>query len=381
MNVLIYGCGQLAQMMYLAACPLGITVRAVDVDNECVVHPISKDTLTLSLEDAIQQADAISVEFEHIPEHLLALAQKTGKLMPSMDAVLAGADRVREKTLLDTLAVANAEHAIVSELSQLDEVVEKLGLPLILKASRDGYDGYGQWRLKTLESLPELKDELQTLDLSAVPLVVEKMVPFDRELSLVGVRNVKGEIAFYPLAENTHHEGQLHVSIAPAPDSDARLQAQAEKAFTAIANAFKYVGVMAVEFFQVGETLLVNEIAPRVHNSGHWTMAGADTSQFENHIRAVAGLPLGSTEGKTLSAMLNIIGCDHFSRELLSVPRTQLHLYGKKVRAKRKMGHINITADSYTKLGKKLKKVAEYLPVEHFPRIQNEANKLIEIKG
>ena len=381
MKVLIYGSGQLARMMYLAACPLGIEVQAVDVATEQVVDPVTKLPSSQSLEEAIQEADALSVEFEHVPEHLLERAHLSDKLMPGIEAILTGADRVREKSLLDKLAIPNAGHAIVDDVEQLDDVVANLGEALIIKASRDGYDGYGQWRLKDKSGLADLKAALSELDLKKVPLVVEQMVNFERELSLVGVRSQDGETRFYPLAENLHHEGQLHVSVAPAPDISHELNTQAQDAFAKLTDELGYVGVMAVEFFQVGNNLLVNEIAPRVHNSGHWSMQGADTSQFENHIRAISGLPLGGTESKHPSAMINIIGCSEFSKDLLSIKRCHLHWYGKTVRPKRKMGHINLTGDDFSELAEAMTTLAKYLPLEHFPQLIAEADKLSKIKG
>ncbi|WP_342806754.1 5-(carboxyamino)imidazole ribonucleotide synthase [Alteromonas sp. M12] len=379
MNVLIYGSGQLAQMMYLSAVPLGFKVYAVDVANHTVVDPISKIKLDISIEQAIDMADALSVEFEHVPEDLLEQAQSSGKLYPSMQAILTGADRVREKNVLEKLQINNSKHLIITDIEQLDDAVAQLGEKLIIKASRDGYDGYGQWRLSSNQDLPALKQQLADLDLEQVPLIAEQMVPFDRELSLVGVRGLHGDIKFYPLAENLHHQGQLHVSVAPAPDIDSQLTAQAQTAFTKLVDEFDYVGVLAVEFFLVGNQLLVNEIAPRVHNSGHWSMQGTDCSQFENHMRAISGLPLGNTQAHGKSAMINIIGCDDYSTDLLSLDHCHLHLYGKSVRAKRKMGHINLTGDSYADLAELMTTLAKYVPVEHFPKLLNEADKLAKI--
>ena len=380
MKVVIYGAGQLAQMMCLAGVPLGIRVSAVDVANKKVVDPISKIELPVTLEQAIEQADALTVEFEHVPEDLLEQAQQSGKLLPGQEAILTGADRVREKQVLETLNIANCAHRIVRRIEQLDDAVAQLGDKLIIKASRDGYDGYGQWRLNDVEQLPNLKEQLSQLDLETVPLIVEKMVAFDRELSLVGVRNQQGEVRCYPLAENLHHQGQLHVSVAPAPFVSEALSQQAQDAFRKLVEHFDYVGVLAVEFFQVGDQFLVNEIAPRVHNSGHWSMQGADTSQFENHMRAIAGLPLGNTDAKAYSAMINIIGCDDFSTDLLSITNCHLHLYGKTVRAKRKMGHINLTGQSYGELAELMTTLAKYLPMAHFPRLLDEADKLANLE-
>jgi 5-(carboxyamino)imidazole ribonucleotide synthase len=303
----------------------------------------------------------------------------SGKLKPSVEAILTGADRVREKRLLAKLAIANSPFEIVTDVEQLDNAVEKLGEKLIIKASRDGYDGYGQWRLENKSELPKLKQQLSQLDLKKVPLIVETMLNFDRELSLVAVRSSEGHIAYYPLAENLHYKGQLHVSIAPAPDVDTALNQQAQDIFNKLAESLDYVGVLAVEFFQIGQQLLVNEIAPRVHNSGHWTMQGADTCQFENHLRAVRGLPLGSTKVTSPTAMINIIGCKAFARDMLSIPGCHLHWYGKTSRKKRKMGHFNLCADNYAELGNTMQALAEYLPTEHFPMLKDEAARLTKI--
>ena len=380
MNVLILGSGQLARMMALAGVPLGIEVRAVDVSNHKVVNPIDKQVLNIHLETAIEAADAISVEFEHIPEALLEQVNRSGKLMPSIEAIAAGADRVKEKALLDKLNIANCPYVIVDNVDQLDQAVETLGEKLIIKSSRDGYDGYGQWRLSSKDQLPEIKQALAELDLKKVPLVVEKMLNFEREVSLVGARGKNGQLALYPLVENLHHQGQLHTCVAPAPAITSVLTAQAKDIFSALANELNYIGVLAVEFFQMGDTLLVNEIAPRVHNSGHWSMQGADTCQFENHLRAICELPLGSTEVIASSVMLNVIGCDLPSRELLAIPRTHLHGYMKTPRAKRKMGHINITAGNYAELGAKMQKIQKWLPDSYFPTLNSEAERLLQIK-
>lgn len=377
MNVLVYGGGQLARMMYLAGCPLGIHVRAVDVEKEQVISPISKTPSSISLDQAIEDADVITVEFEHIPEHLLKVAHETGKLRPGIEAILAGADRVREKELLDRLGIANCPHEIVADVEQLPGLLKSLGDKLILKASRDGYDGYGQWRIKSAADLPKIKDELNKLNLKEVPVVAEKMLYFDREVSLVGARDQAGKTSFYPLVENHHYEGQLHLTLAPAPHLSNELTEQAQQAFTKLADELDYVGVLAVEFFQLGDQLLVNEIAPRVHNSGHWSMQGADTCQFENHLRAVCNLPLGDTTTLSTSAMVNIIGVGSFSRDMLSIPGCHLHWYGKSPRAKRKLGHFNMNAKDYAELGSRLQSLAEHLPVEDFPLLETEARKLI----
>lgn len=374
--MLVYGAGQLAQMMYLAAAPLGIIVSAVDVVTETVVNPLSKKATGVSLSTAIHDADAITVEFEHVPEHLLFDAQKSGKLYPNVTSILAGADRVREKALLGKNNIPNCEYLIISHVDQLDDVVARLGEKVIFKASRDGYDGYGQWRIGAASELSGLRKAFLSLDLEKVPLIAERMMQFDREISLLGARNKDGQVACFSLAENLHHEGQLHVSVAPITKLTDALQQKAIDIFKTLATSMDYVGVLAVELFQCGDELYVNEIAPRVHNSGHWTQQGCSTSQFEQHIRAVLGLPLGSTELIGVSAMVNVIGCSTINLDLIGIPNTHLHWYGKEVRVKRKMGHINVIASSHANLGAKLKQLLKFVPVEHFPKLEAEAIRL-----
>ena len=379
MRVVVYGAGQLAQMMYLAAAPLGVEVLAVDVSKNTVVHPLSKQLTDIDLTTAINDANAITVEFEHIPEDLLAQVDLSGKLFPNIASIMAGADRVREKQLLNQHNIANCEHKIIRHVDDLEGICELLGEQIIFKASRDGYDGYGQWRLKDSNQLALLKMEFEKLDLQAVPLIAEKMSHFDREISIVGARDLQGNISCFEIAENLHYQGQLHVSIAPAPNVSLEVQNKAKTIFTQLAQGLDYVGVLAVELFQTGDELLVNEIAPRVHNSGHWTQQGADTSQFEQHIRAVLGFPLGSPKAHSVTAMVNIIGCTSFSRDLIGIEGCHLHWYGKSLRDKRKMGHINVVAENYSELSSKLLNLLSFIPSESFPLLTDEAKRIAEL--
>lgn len=376
MKLLVFGAGQLAQMLYLAAVPLGVEVQAVDVNSGQVVHPVSKQQLNIKLKDALAEASAITAEFEHVPEDLLQLAEDTGKLLPSSIAILSGADRVRERQLLQKAGVATADFVVVDDVAKLQHCADTLGERIIFKASRDGYDGYGQWRVGDAQQLRHVENEFTALDLKAVPLLAEKMIDFTRELSVIGARRADGESHIFSLAENVHHQGQLHVSIAPAPAVTEELQAAAEAIFNKIADTLDYVGVLAVELFEVDGQLLVNEIAPRVHNSGHWTQNGAETSQFEQHVRAVLNLPLGDSCVAKPTVMINIIGCSSFSRELISIPGCHLHWYGKEVREKRKMGHINVTADGFAELSEKLEKLMTFLPMDYFPKLAQQVSRL-----
>lgn len=378
MRVLVYGDGQLAQMLNLAGVPLGIDVSAVNVKDHSIVNPVDKTPYCESLKQAMEEAKALTVEFEHVPLDLLEQASVTEKLNPSFEAIRIGADRVLEKRFLERVGVANCQHLIITEHDQLDNIVDELGERVIIKASLDGYDGYGQWRLNGAAQLPALKEQLAELNLKAVPLIAEKMVSFQRELSLIGARNAQGQVSVYPLAENKHHEGQLHVSVAPAPDTTDALTQQALEIFTTIVEDLKYVGVLAVEMFQIGDQLIVNELAPRVHNSGHWSIHGAETSQFENQLRAVLNLPLGNMSAHSVSAMVNIIGCGSIAKEVLAVSGCHLHWYGKTVRAKRKMGHINVVAEDYAQLAQRLNELARLLPKEFFPVLAEESQRLAE---
>jgi 5-(carboxyamino)imidazole ribonucleotide synthase len=243
----------------------------------------------------------------------------------------------------------------------------------MLKTAAFGYDGKGQVRLSG--SLDQNWEEIWNA-FGASRGVLEKLIAFEREISVIGARDEHGKVSVYDCAENLHFEGQLHVSVAPATQLESSLKEQAKSIFEKVALGLDYIGVLAVELFQVGGQLLVNEIAPRVHNSGHWTQDGADTCQFEQHTRAVLGFPLGSTRTQHVTAMVNIIGCTNFSRDLISIEGCHLHWYGKTLREKRKMGHINVVADNYHELGDKLLSLLDYLPHEHFPLLQQEAQRL-----
>ncbi|SEL35884.1 5-(carboxyamino)imidazole ribonucleotide synthase [Colwellia chukchiensis] len=373
MNVLVLGAGQLARMMALAAKPLNITIRAFDVGSNQVVDPLSTDIVFGDLNQGIEFANFITAEFEHIDHQTLALCQASGKLRPSSQAIKTGGDRRLEKALLEKCAVANAKHKIIANQADFEQALTDLSLPLILKSALAGYDGKGQWRLKDKAQAAATWADIKAFfdggeQGVSHAVVAEQMVAFDREVSLVGVRDSQGNTQVYPLTENHHSDGVLSVSIAS--QADAALQAQAKDVFDRIANELNYIGVLAIEFFQVGEQLLVNEIAPRVHNSGHWTQQGADTCQFENHIRAVCDLPLGSTALVRPSAMINILGEDQVTHDILQIASTRLHWYGKSKRPGRKMGHINVSGDTKQQLAQRLVQLAELLPAAAFNELK-----------
>ena len=236
--------------------------------------------------------------------------------VPGVAALERGQDRLHEKELFRSLGIPTARFG----------ELEATGVPALVKTRRLGYDGKGQRRVETIEPLAEGE-------------LAEELVPFDRELSIVGVRGRDGETRFWPVGENVHREGILRVTRAPAPDAP---QAAAEAICTTLLDALDYVGVLAVELFEVGGRLLANEFAPRVHNTGHWTIDGAVTSQFENHLRAILGLPLGATEATGRSVMVNLVGSVPPLEELAALPGAHVHLYGKEPRAGRKVGHVTL---------------------------------------
>ncbi|HDY7731093.1 TPA: 5-(carboxyamino)imidazole ribonucleotide synthase [Vibrio vulnificus] len=374
MHVLVLGAGQLARMMSLAGAPLNIQISAYDVTTGDVVHPLTLHLLSHGLEQAIEHVDVITAEFEHIPHDVLAICQASGKFLPSSEAIKAGGDRRLEKALLDHAGVRNANYYVIETREDFNKAIEHVGIPMVLKSALGGYDGKGQWRLKDAAHIETLWQEMAAC-IAATPtqaIVAEEFVPFQREVSLIGARGKEGQIEVYPLAENIHVNGVLSLSTAiDSPD----LQEQAKHMFTAVAETLNYVGVLALEFFDVDGQLLVNEIAPRVHNSGHWTQQGAETCQFENHLRAVCGLPLGSTKLVRETSMINILGEDTLPASVMAMDGCHIHWYGKEKRAGRKMGHINVSGDYSGELQRRLCALANVLDEKAFPAVHEFAKK------
>ena len=315
MTVGVIGGGQLGRMLALAGIPLGLSFRFLDPSpdapardvGELIVGDYDDPGLLDRLADG---AAAVTYEFENVP---VAAAERVGAI-PSAAALRASQDRLVEKLLFRELGIPTP---------RIDDEVETF--PAILKTRRFGYDGKGQRLVETWEG-------------PGSPHVLEERVPFDRELSLLAVRAADGEARFWPLAENVHEDGILRVSRAPAANAP---QAEAEEYGARLLDRLGYVGVLALELFDAGGRLLANEFAPRVHNTGHWTIEGAATSQFENHVRAILGLPLGPTESRP-SVMVNLIGSLPHSRDVLRIPGAHLHLYGKEPRPGRKLGHVTL---------------------------------------
>ena len=378
MQVLVLGAGQLARMMALDSAPLGIEIRAYDVRSHRVVHPLTWHDYGDDLASGLAKSDVVTAEFEHIPPDILAAAEASNKFLPGAEAIRVGGDRRLEKALLDKVQVANAPHRIIASKEDLLNATDTIGLPLVLKSALDGYDGKGQWRLKEASEIDNLWLELDRFladNREDQAIIAEAWIPFDREVSLVGVRDNKGFSHCYALTQNHHHDGILILSVAPiASDS---LQQQAEEAFEKIADELNYVGVLAIEFFAVGNDLLVNELAPRVHNSGHWTQQGTLCSQFENHIRAVSGLPIGPTQTTHPTAMVNLIGVSEIPAASYDMSEVHPHWYDKEARPGRKMGHLNLVSDE---LETDLHKLIQLLDPDHYPGLRAACDKQYPIR-
>jgi 5-(carboxyamino)imidazole ribonucleotide synthase len=327
-------------MLALAGIPMGIQFAFLDPDPAAPAaglgHFIRGDFHDPeALRALASNSQVITYEFENIPVGPLAELRQDA-LWPPLDALATAQDRVNEKALFKKLDIPSAAYQTIDDGDDLLSAAQAIGLPAVLKARRLGYDGRGQVFVDSLESLSGAWEQL-----GRVPAILEQRICFERELSLVAVAG-QGDIKFYPLTENVHQQGILHTSLAPAPDP--RWESEAQGWLRAMINHFGYRGVLTVEFFATSEGLLANETAPRVHNSGHWTIEGAATSQFENHLRGVLGWPLGDTACRGGAAMLNLIGTLPEPTDLLSVPGAHFHSYGKHPRPGRKLGHYTIVA-------------------------------------
>ncbi len=370
MTIGILGGGQLGYMLALAGYPLGLHFRFFDPSPEAPVGRIaSRVTADFRDESALEKfangLELVTYEFENVPVDSVRFLAERAPVYPSPRALEVAQDRISEKALFQELGIPTTEFVPVAGRDELDAAVKKIGLPAILKTCRMGYDGKGQWHLRTADDVAKAKSDLsqQSTNTPAsreIRYILEKFVPFTRELSVIAVRARTGETAVYPLVENHHRGGILRLSLAPAPHLDPAIQRAAEQAARAVFDELQYVGVLAIEFFEQGGKLLANEMAPRVHNSGHWTIEGALTSQFENHLRAVVGLPLGSTLAIGCSAMLNLIGETPEAAEVLAIRDAHLHLYGKSARAGRKLGHVTLRASSSEQLASRLAELSSF---------------------
>ena len=360
----ILGGGQLARMLALAAAPLGVKTLVVDsAADACAgqVAPLVVADWTDydALEHFAREVDVITFDFENVPAETAHWLAERVAVFPAPRALAVAQDRLAEKTLFRECNLMTPEFQAVDTRESLDHALAKVGAPAILKTRRLGYDGKGQFRIKTLADADAAWATLGG-QAQAHGLILEAFVPFDRELSVIAVRGRDGDFRTWPLTQNWHTDGVLSLSLAPAPDITA-LQERATQLARTLAEKLEYVGVFALELFVKDGQLLGNEMAPRVHNSGHWTIEGAITSQFENHVRAVLGLPLGDTSARGLSAMFNWIGELPDAAPVLEAVDAHWHDYGKQPRVGRKVGHATVCAPDAARLVERLSGIAHAL--------------------
>jgi 5-(carboxyamino)imidazole ribonucleotide synthase len=346
MRIGILGGGQLGRMLALAGYPLGLRFRTLDLSPEAPAGQVSELMAadfndTDALKRFARGLDIVTYEFENVPVDPARFLSRRVAVFPPPEALEAAQDRLTEKRFFERLGIPTPAFVAVDTWDDLKTALNDIGLPAVLKTRRFGYDGKGQVVIRKTE---DVSGAWQSL--GGVPLILEGFVAFEREVSLLAVRSRNGETAFYPLIENHHRDGILRLSLCPAPRAASELQREAEAYARSALEALNYVGVLAIEFFERDGHLLANEMAPRVHNSGHWTIEGAEVSQFENHLRAITGWPLGSTATVGYSAMLNLIGTIPDLRKVLATENVHLHLYGKTPRPNRKLGHITLRTTS-----------------------------------
>ena len=362
-NIGILGAGQLGRMLAMAGYPLGQKFGfygfSKDEPSAMLGHMFTHDDEVDALEQLINWADVVTYESENTDPAVVDAIEAAGvPVLPGRDALYYSQHRGREKTLFRELGIPTAPFRVVDSEAALAQAVREIGLPAIAKTTTGGYDGKGQYRLKTAAEVPEAWRMLGGRE-----LIVEGFVPFERELSMLAARGRDGQMVFWPLVENVHHEGILRLTRAPAEDVDPDTEQAAQGYLRRLMERLDYVGVLALELFDTADGLVANEMAPRVHNSGHWSIEGADTSQFENHVRALVGLPLGSTRPVSpWCAMINIIGETGPVEEALRLPGVHVHLYDKAERPGRKLGHINVVAGSRHELEARLQVLAPFLP-------------------
>ncbi len=348
MNVGILGAGQLGRMLALAGYPLGLRFRFFDTSPANPPPPAAQVAPYISgafddlaaLDAFANGLDVITYEFENVPVAAVRHLAKRLPVYPPADALEVSQDRISEKTLFNALNIPTPHFAAIDSAADLSAAIARTGLPAVLKTRRLGYDGKGQAVVRSPSDAAAAVAQL-----GGKNLILESLVKFDRELSAIATRARDGTTAIYPICENTHQGGILRTTFAPSPNASARAVELARSHISAILTKLNYVGTLAVEFFDTGDKLLANEMAPRVHNTGHWTIEGARTSQFENHLRAITGLPLGDTAALGHCGMVNIIGVPPDPSRTLATG-AKLHLYGKEPRPDRKLGHATITADS-----------------------------------
>ena len=353
-TVAVLGGGQLGRMLGLAGLEQGLVFRFLDPSPDAPAAAVG--TLVTgaldspaALDEVVRGATVVTYEWEGVPADAARHVERTHRVAPGVQALEVSQDRAAEKSLFLSLGIPTADVANVDDRAGLELAVTAIGLPAILKTRRGGYDGKGQFLLRSTGDIEPAWNAL-----GGVPLILESFVPFRRELSIVAARGIDGATVCWPVVENEHRSGVLHLTRAPAPGWSPSLQAQAESHATAVMDALEFVGVCCVELFETDAALLANELAPRVHNSGHWSIEGAQTSQFENHLRAILGLPLGATHATCVSAMVNCLGTMPDPSAVLAIEGAHLHDYGKQPRPGRKLGHVTLTAADEATLAPRL---------------------------
>ena len=357
MRIGILGGGQLGRMLAMAGYPLGLRFRTLDPSSSAPAghlteHQVDEYTDLDALTRFAAGLHTVTYEFENVPVESARFLNRRVNVYPPPEALETSQDRLVEKSFFQDLGIPTPPFVRVDTWEDLEKAIAELGLPALLKTRRFGYDGKGQAVLHKEEDAV-----LAWQMLGGVPLIFETMVRFEREVSILAARSTTGETAVYPLVENHHENGMLRLSLAPAPNLSDDLQRSAEEYAQRVLRALDYVGVLAIEFFQENGRLCANEMAPRVHNSGHWTIEGAETSQFENHLRAILGMPLGSAKAVGYSAMVNLIGSIPDRRAVLAIRDAHLHLYGKSPRPGRKLGHITLNCLEEDVLRKQLEEL------------------------
>lgn len=375
----ILGGGQLGMMLAAAALPLGYRCVFLEDAPNCPASLYGQVFSSEQLEDFIDAADVFTLEFENTPAETVARLKQlseSGKkqgMFPPPQALEVAQDRLSEKSLFNELDIKTVPFMSVSSKAELKAASDQLGLPLVLKTSRGGYDGKGQFVVKTEADITEawktLGDAVSgkgNLTPTPAPLIAEGFINFSREVSIIATRAQDGSIRTYDLVENNHHTGILATSHAPAVGT-SHLLPEAKKAIETLMTHLDYVGTMALELFvskdeNGKDVILANEIAPRVHNSGHWSIEGAVTSQFENHVRAVVGLPLGDTDNVYPSVMVNVLGEYPKLADVLAIDGAHYHTYHKEERPDRKIAHITLMPNDVAKLEGALEQLIAILP-------------------
>ncbi|MEZ4227294.1 MAG: 5-(carboxyamino)imidazole ribonucleotide synthase [Polyangiaceae bacterium] len=359
----VLGAGQLGRMLALAGAPLGMHFVFLDPKADSPAsrfgeHHVAPYTDAAGLE-ALAQCDVVTYEFESVPvEAVDALAGKVA-VYPPPRALSVARDRLEEKRLFTSLGIPTPRYLPIATQQALDLAVREVGLPCVLKTRTLGYDGKGQLMLRSESDVPGALERL-----GGKLAIVERFVEFERELSQVAVRDRDGTTAFYPLIENSHEGGILRTSRCPVLGATSEHRAAARDFAARLLRELDYVGVLALEMFQVGRELWANEVAPRVHNSAHLSIEGAETSQFENHLRAIAGLPLGSTAVRVPTTMVNCVGRMPSPKDVLAVTDAHLHDYDKEPRAGRKVGHVTVRGESDAALSERVEALLAVCPFE-----------------